>query len=173
MRNARVLMLVRLALLSALAIALSLLEGIFTPLLPPGAKAGLSNTATMLAASVLGLPSALFITLIKAGFALLTRGALSFCLSLAGGVASALVLWLLFRYARRMGVLGISILGALTHTLTQLFVSSLLYGAAVFAYAPLLILLTLPAGGITAALLRGTETVFRKISRINKKGNQS
>ena len=172
MRNERVTLLVRLALLSALAVALSLLEGIFTPLLPPGAKAGLSNIATMLAASALGLPSALFVTLIKAGFAFLTRGVLSFCLSLFGGLVSAILLWFLFRYAKRVGVLGISILGALSHTLTQLFVSSLLYGAAIFAYAPLLILLTLPAGGITAALLRGTETVFQKISRINKKGNQ-
>lgn len=165
--------LVRLALLSAFAIALSVLEGIFTPLLPPGAKAGLSNTATMLAASVLGLPSALFVALVKAGFALLTRGALSFVLSLAGGVTSAFVLWLLFRYARRIGVLGISILGALTHTLTQLFVSTLLYGHAVLAYAPILVLLTIPAGCITAALLRGTETLFQKISPINEKGNQS
>ena len=54
MKKTRVTRLCRLALLCALAIALSALEGIFTPLLPPFVKAGLSNVAVMLAAAFLG-----------------------------------------------------------------------------------------------------------------------
>lgn len=163
MKNERVRTLCRVALLAALALALSVLEGVFTPVLPPGARAGLSNVAVMLAASVLGLPSALAIVLCKAVFALLTRGAVSFLLSLSGGVVSALLLWVLFRTVRVFGNLGVSTLGALAHSLTQLAVSLLLYGSAVLAYAPVMILFSVPSGCITAVLLSAAAPIlFRK-----------
>lgn len=152
--------LTRTALLCALAVALSALEGIFTPLLPPGAKAGISNVIVMLAASLMGLPTTLVIVLVKAAFALLTRGVIAALLSFFGGLCSALLLWTLFRYARSLGVLGISILGAVTHSLAQLFGSYFLYGAAIFAYAPILLLLSLPSGAITAALLRAVRLLL-------------
>ena len=84
--------------LSALALALSAAEGFFTPVLPPGAKAGVSNIVVMYAAASLGLPSALVIALAKATFALLTRGVIAFGMSAAGGVLSALTLFFLFTY---------------------------------------------------------------------------
>lgn len=161
----RVTTLVRLALLCATAIALSALEGIFTPALPPGAKAGLSNTVVMLAASVMGLPSALLIVTFKAVFALATRGAVAALFSLSGGIASACLLFFLFRYVRPLGLFGISLLGALTHSAAQLTVSFLLYGTAVLAYAPVLLLLSVPSGAITAALLRATEALFTRLSK--------
>ncbi|MBE6568364.1 MAG: Gx transporter family protein [Ruminococcaceae bacterium] len=160
MKKTRVYFLCRLALLCALAIALSALEGVFTPLLPPFTKAGFSNVAVMLAAAFLGLPSALTVVLFKAAFALLTRGAVAAFLSLAGGASSALLLWLLFRYVRPLGVFGISILGAITHSAVQLLASTLLYGRAVLAYAPVMLLLSLPSGVITAALLSAGEHLF-------------
>lgn len=160
MKSRRIRVLCRLALLAAAALALSALEGVFTPILPPGARAGLSNVIVMLAASSLGLPSALLIVLIKAVFALLTRGAVSFLLSAAGGVVSALLLWVLFRTARLFGNLGISVLGALSHSLVQLAVSALLYGNAVWAYAPVMILLSVPSGCITAVLLTAVSPLF-------------
>ena len=163
----RVTALVRLALLCALAIALSALDGLFTPILPPGAKAGLSNTVVMLAASAMGLPSALLIVLFKAVFALATRGAVAALFSLAGGVASALLLFVLFRYARPLGTLGISLLGAVTHSAAQLAVSYFLYGAAVLAYAPVFLLLSVPSGAITAALLRAAEAIFSRLSKFH------
>ncbi|MBE6656286.1 MAG: Gx transporter family protein [Ruminococcaceae bacterium] len=161
MKNTRVYSLCRMALLCAAAIALAVLEGVFAPVLPVGAKAGLSNVIVMLAADTLGLPSALAIVLFKSTFALLTRGTVSAFLSLLGGVSSALLLWALFRYARPLGVLGISIIGAVTHSTAQLFGSYLLYGTAIFAYAPLLLLLSLPSGVITAALLRALSQIMK------------
>ena len=54
-------------LLAALAIALSFLEGLLPPLpmMPPGAKLGLSNLATMYAAGSLGLPSGLVLAVFQ------------------------------------------------------------------------------------------------------------
>lgn len=173
MKKTRIYFLCRMALLCALAIALSALEGIFTPLLPPFAKAGLSNVAVMLAAAFMGLPSAVAVALFKAAFALLTRGAVAALFSLSGGIPSALLLWLLFRYVRALGVLGISVLGALTHSAFQLFVSVLLYGSAAWFYAPMTLLLALPSGVITAALLSAGEHLFLHYIPQNRKDQPS
>lgn len=162
MKNTRIKALCRLALLCALAVALSALEGLFTPLLPPGAKAGLSNIVVMFAAMTASLPATLAIVLFKATFALITRGAVSFLLSLVGGVGSALLLYLLFRFSKRLGVFGISILGALSHSMLQILVSVLLYGVALYAYAPILLLLSVPSGLITAAALRAADYFITK-----------
>ena len=88
MKNSKARALCRLALLCALAVALSTLEGIFTPLLPPGAKAGLSNIIVMLAAMTAGLPATLAVVLFKSVFALIMRGTVSAFLSFAGGLGS-------------------------------------------------------------------------------------
>ena len=155
--------LVRLSLLSALAIVLSAAEGALIPLLPPGVHPGISNTVTMFAAVELGLPAALLIAVIKALFALVTRGTVAFGMSLCGGLLSALAMWGLFRAARgRLGLLGISLCGAFCHNLGQLVLSCLLFGRAILAYAPVLLLLAIPAGILTGALLTACLHIIRK-----------
>lgn len=141
------------AILAALALALSALEGIFTPLLPPGVKPGLANIAVMVAALLCGAPSALFIALCKALFALATRGAVAFLMSLSGGLCATGLMLLLFYRAPRVGLAGISVLCALMHNAAQLTVAALLLGRAVLAYAPLSLLLSVPCGIVTGAIL--------------------
>ena len=74
-------------LLAALALTLSLLEGMLPPLpgMPPGAKLGLSNVVMMYAAGTLGLPFAMALAVIKGGFALLTRGVTAGAMRFSGG----------------------------------------------------------------------------------------
>lgn len=69
-----------LGILCAQAIALSFLENLIPslPFLPPGAKPGFSNIVTMFTVLTLGLPQAMCITVFKALFALMTRGATAF-----------------------------------------------------------------------------------------------
>lgn len=169
MKKTNVQNLCRIALLCALAVSLSALEGIFTPLLPPGAKAGLSNIVVMFAAATAGLPATLAVVLFKAVFALATRGAVSALLSFTGGLGSALLLYLLFRFSGRLGIFGISMLGALTHSVLQLFASYFLYGEAIFAYLPILLLLSLPSGLITASLLRAASSLLRATPKHERK----
>jgi heptaprenyl diphosphate synthase len=81
--------------LFALAIALSFLESAITPLLGlmPAMKLGLSNLVVMYALLFLNTRTAAELVLLKALFALLTRGPIAGFLSLCGGVLSFLVLW--------------------------------------------------------------------------------
>ena len=99
-------------LLGALALVLSAAENMIppVPVLPPGAKLGLSNLVTMFAVNALGLAPALFITLLKSLFAGLTRGVLASVMSLAGGLASTLAMWLVCRPRRQLaGAVGFGV----------------------------------------------------------------
>ena len=144
-------------LLAALALALSFLEGLLPPLpmMPPGAKLGLSNIASMYAAGTLGLPSALFLAVFKGLFALMTRGGMAGIMSLSGGIFSTLVMWLLLKKARAsLGVVGVC--GALAHNAAQLCAAYALTGASVLFYIPFLLLFGVLTGLLTGLVLKVT-----------------
>ena len=86
--------LTRTALLFALSIIMAYLEHLIPPLpfAPPGVKLGLSNIITMYTLFFIGIPQALIIAILKAGFVLLTRGTIAAILSLLGGLASVLIM---------------------------------------------------------------------------------
>lgn len=143
--------------LSAAAIALSFVEGLLptTGFLPPGAKPGFSNIVTMLAASAMGILPAAAITLVKALFAGVTRGATAFLMSFCGGMLSTAVMYLLFRYTKRVGCMGVGVLSAVSHNAGQLLVCTLLVGnAAVLGYIPVLLTAAVVTGAVTGAVLR-------------------
>lgn len=145
-----------LALLSALAIVLSALEMLLPPLpmMPPGAKLGLSNIVTMYAAGTVGMVPALAIALIKALFTGVTRGFTAFLMSVSGGVFSTLVMGALLKVKKRpFGLVGVGIAGALTHNAAQLTVAAWLTTPAVAYYIPFLILFGVATGTVTGMVL--------------------
>ncbi len=153
-------------LLAALAIAFSFLEGLLPPLpfLPPGAKLGLSNIVTMFAAGTTGIFSALIIAVVKAVFAFLTRGITAGVMSLAGGLLSTTVMWLIFRKTKlSLSVIGVS--GALSHNFAQLIIAFFLTRAAVFYYAPFMIIFGVITGLLTGAVLKISLPPLMKVSR--------
>ena len=153
-------------LLAALALALSFLEGLLPPLpfLPPGAKLGLSNLATMYAAGSLGLPSALFLAVFKGVFALVTRGGMSGLMSLSGGVISTVVMWLLLKKANAsLGVVGVC--GALAHNAAQLCAAYFLTSTSVLFYVPFLLVFGVLTGLLTGLVLKLT---LKPLERLQK-----
>ena len=159
-------------LLGALALVLTLLEGMLPPIpgLPPGARPGLSNIVTMFAAGSLGLPYALAIALIKGVFAFLTRGVTAGLMSLSGGLISTLVLWLLARLAMwvvwkktRFSLLFTGVCGALAHNAAQLCIAVLLTGRAALFYIPAMLLLSIVCGLCTGLVLRLLLPLLEKL----------
>lgn len=151
-------------LLAALALALSLVEGLLPPipLLPPGAKLGLSNIVTMYAAGTLGLPCALFLALLKGGFALLTRGAVAGSMSLAGGLLSTACMWLLLKKAKAsLAVVGVC--GALAHNAAQLLVAYCITATSVVFYLPFLLVFGVLSGLLTGLVLKLTLPPLTKL----------
>ena len=152
-------------LLGALALVLSALETLLPamPFLPPGAKLGLSNLATMYAAGCIGLFPALCIAVMKGLFAGLLRGITAMLMSLTGGICSTLIMWAVSR-RDRFGMIGVGILGALAHNAAQLLVAWALTSAAVLWYTPVLILFSLLTGTVTGVLLRVVMPLLKKLS---------
>lgn len=153
-------------LLGALALTLSLLEGMLPPVptLPPGAKLGLSNIAVLCAVQSLGLLPALGIALVKAVFAGLTRGGIAFLMSLSGGLLSTVLVFILSRLKRpRFGLLGLGIAGALAHNFGQLLTATLLTSLAAAWYAPWLIGFGVLFGAVTGVVLRVTMPVLNRL----------
>lgn len=157
-----------LGVMSALAVVLSFLEGLIPPLpfTPPGAKPGLSNIVSMFALTVLDLPSALCIALVKSLFVLLTRGTTAFFMSLAGGILSVLVMWLCSRPAFKFGFVGIGIMGAIAHNTAQIFVSAVITGTfSVFYYYPLLLIFAVLAGSLTGIILKIILPALKRVTK--------
>lgn len=151
--NKKLFLIARTALLSAVAVVLSILES-FIPDLPfvlPGMKLGLGNIAVLLAVETCPLPMVLYVAIVRALFTLVTRGATAFFMSFAGAIVSSLVMYLLAHLKKPcFGCLGVGTAGAVSHNLAQLFVAYFIVGEAVWVYLPVISLFALFSGALTA-----------------------
>ena len=147
-----------LGIFGALALVLSFLENTLLPdlpLLPPGAKLGLSNVVTTVTAATLGAPAAFSITFVKALFAFVTRGATAGLMSLSGGVLATIGLVLLLKLqGRALTFLGVSVVCAALHNTGQLMAAMALTGtASLWSYGKYLLLFSLVTGTLTGLML--------------------
>mgnify|MGYP000723202115 CR=1 FL=1 len=136
--------------LFALAIALSYLESLVSPLLGlmPAIKLGLSNIVVMYALLFLRTRTALLLVVLKALFAFLTRGATAGFLSLCGGALSLAVMLVLLQ----LPVSGYIFCAgsALAHNLGQLAVAIAVIGTtAIGYYLPVLLISGVITGAFT------------------------
>ena len=162
--------------LSGVALTLSYLEGLIPTVafMPPGAKMGFSNIATMFAASSMGLVSALAITFIKALFAGITRGVTAFFMSLCGGILSTVTMYLLFKLSKKTGYMAIGIICALVHNFGQLIVAIITAGnLSVLGYAPVLLISGTVTGAVTGTVLRAVMPALERVTEtITRKGGK-
>lgn len=166
MRNEKLKKLTLTALLMALSVVLSFLEGLLPTayFMPPGSKMGLSNIPVMLSASQLGVGQTLFIVVAKSVFVLLTRGFVAFCMSLTGGLLSALCMLIMLKKAKGFGFVGVGVMSALCHNIGQLGISFFLVkSSAVLGYAPIMLITGIVTGILTGTLLRASVPYFSKI----------
>lgn len=157
--------LARLGLLVALAGALQALE-IAVPSPVPWFRLGLGNALVLVALHLWGVREACWVALGKVMVgALLTGRFLSpgFLLSLGGTLSATAVMAVAIRAAPPLGFVGVSVLGAEAHALTQLALAStlLIRSPALWSLAPLLGTLALLSGSLTGlvahALARAIE----------------
>ncbi len=156
------------AVMCAVAIALSFLEGLIPdlPMVIPGMKLGLSNVVVMLSLEMLSLPCGMCVVLFKAMFALFMRGGVAAVLSLCGGVLSTLVMYLLLKCRKPFfGYLGVGIAGAFMHNLGQLCAAYFFVSDAVFAYFPVLCGLSVLTGAVTGLANHILLNTLRKVMK--------
>ena len=143
--------------LFAMAMALSFIEGSLTfPGLLPGMKLGLANVVVMYALLFMGVRQALILDLLKALFVFLVSGPTAGFLSLCGGLLSLAVMWLLYDVLPwRPTWFILSVCGAFGHNVGQLLGAGVLISSAMsLYYAPIMLVLGLVMGALTALILR-------------------
>lgn len=145
-------------LFGAAAIVLSVLEALLPPLPVPTARLGLANVAVTAALALFGLPSGAAVAAIKVVFALLTRGITAAWMAGTGTLCAVLLTAALLPLRRRgaLTFVGVSIAASAAHTVGQLAAATMLLGGAVTAYAPWLLLLSIPMGTVTGLVLNVT-----------------
>jgi heptaprenyl diphosphate synthase len=139
----------KLGLLTAVAIVL----GYFEYLLPvtgiPGVKLGLANTVLLYALYLIDVPSAILLMFLKVGISGLLY-------SLAGGVLSLIVM-ILARKSRGLSIVGVSVLGAVSHNIAQMVVACFVVETrAILAYLPILLFAAAVTGTLTGLIARYT-----------------
>lgn len=171
MRNEKIKRITFTALMTAIAIVLSIVEGLFPTayFMPPGSKLGLSNIPVMFSASKLSVGETLLIVFAKSAFVFITRGFTAFCMSLAGGILSALCMIFIFRKTKGFGFMGIGVLSALCHNTGQLIVSFfLVQTTAIAGYAPVLLIASVFTGILTGTILKVSMPYFSKLKEMEK-----
>ena len=163
-----------LGIFGAVALVLSFLESILVPdipFLPVGAKPGLSNIVTMYIAGTMGFPGAIYITMLKALFALITSGATGAFMSFSGGLLSTTAVCLLIKYQGRIfSYLGLGIIGAVMHNLGQLMAACIVSGTfALMNYGKYLLIFALITGTVTGSVLLVLMPRLEKTGRTDYK----
>ena len=163
--------LIYLALLLAMAIVLSWFEGLLPPIpAPVPLKFGLSNIAIMYALFFLGGKEVFVLAILKSFFVLIMRGVLPAGLSLAGGLLSVAVMFLLNRLLKEKGsYFLLSIAGAISHNLGQFLVLLVFFNAMSLLWIlPILLITGIGTGIVSATLLRMLIPALRQMPRLSK-----
>lgn len=133
------------ALLTAVGIALFVIES-FIPTPLPFLKIGFANISSVVALVTLGAPQMFIVVTLRVFVGSMLVGSLftpGFVLALSGGLASAITMSLA-RVVRKglFSAVGISLIGSLTHVVTQFLLVLFLYvqNSAILYLLPLLLL---------------------------------
>jgi heptaprenyl diphosphate synthase len=155
----------------AAALVLHYVESLFPPPVPalPMIKLGVANVVTLLALYLWGRKRAGVVMLLRAVLGPLLSGALTGVFySVAGGLASLLVMSLLFRCSKWFSIFGVSVAGAFMHNVGQLLVAWWLLGqGGVWLYLPWLAVAAVATGFLVAAAAKPVLALFQKTHKID------
>jgi len=166
------------AFLTATACSIHVVENLVMRLLPvPFLRLGLSNVVVLYLILQHKPMSALLINVTKAvvgGAVTFTLLSPSTLLSLGGGTAAVLAMYLAFKSGFGFSEFGISVTGAIAHNLAQLYLVQklILPQARVFMLTPLLILLGLISGMIIAWLMLLVQSKYDRSRLTQNEANQ-
>jgi heptaprenyl diphosphate synthase len=150
----------------AASIVVFVVESMYpTPI--PGIRLGLANIFILLALLSYGIKEAFLIGMLKSILGSLILGRLftpSFLFSLSGTAVSIMVMWLILKSKMPFSLLGISIIGAEAHTMTQLILATSIFLPCIsFLYiSPIFIISSLITGSVVGII---TYLIYSKTER--------
>ncbi|MDD5773721.1 MAG: Gx transporter family protein [bacterium] len=176
--NSRIKTIIEISLMVSLGIILQIIEApLPRPL--PWAKLGLANVITLISLLLFSLKEAVFISIIRIALVSILLGTIfnpGFFLSLSGGLMSTFIMGLvLIIFPKRFSLIGVSLIGALVHNMTQLGVAYILFYNQlhiswnnVLYFLPLMLAWAIPTGFIVGYL---TKLILPVILNTRKRVN--
>jgi heptaprenyl diphosphate synthase len=139
------------SMLLALSVALSLIESMvpFIGGMIPGVKLGLANTVIIFAIYMFSFKDAITLSMLRVFLLGIIKGTIftpPFYFSLSGAVFSIVFMILVKKYTK-LSIVGVSIVGAVTHSIGQILMVSLLLNTFEIVFSlPLILLFSVPTG---------------------------
>ncbi|GAQ25980.1 MULTISPECIES: Gx transporter family protein [Tepidanaerobacter] len=156
-----------LSLLVTIGIVLHIFENMLPLPFPiPGAKLGLANIISLLAIVLYGYKDGLVVCVLRCILGAALSGSFSSLLySLSGGILSTIIMAGAYKYFKNIfSLVGISILGAVTHNFVQITVAAIVLSTfGLYIYLPYLMILGLIMGlftGLAADFVRRSLPAF-------------
>lgn len=119
----------QIALLSTFAIGIHSIENLL-PSPVPWLRLGLANIITLITLYLYGFRAAFTVTIVRTFVSSLINGTFpgpAFIMSLTGGISATIIMWLtIYLIPYLFSSVGISVIGAFFHNMTQLFIAYLL-----------------------------------------------
>lgn len=165
-RNPKVFRMVLDSLLASLALIIFVIELQLPSLTPiPGIKLGLSNIVTLVVMFICGPIDALFVLLIRVFLGCIFSGQImALAYSLAGGILSYILLWVLRKAVTENQIFVCSVFCAVAHNAGQIFIAFFLTKtAAIFYYLPILCVSGIIAGIFTGFCAQFTVKHMKKL----------
>ena len=151
---------VYLGLATGLALGLHIFEAMIplpTDIMVPGVKLGLANIVTLYVIMNFGTRDGVVVSILRTLLGSLFSGTFmtpTFYFSFAGGLMSAIVMGLLHKYGSKyLSMMGVSLIGALTHNVAQLTVAALMIEQSlILVYLPVMLFAALPTGAFVGVV---------------------
>lgn len=161
----------RFGILASMALVLGYIEHLI-PIAPaiPGVKVGLANTVLLYGVFLMDAKSSFMLMLVKVLLSgLLFSGVSGMLYSLAGGLLSLFVMLPLSRL-KDMGMVGVSVGGAVGHNIGQSAVACLLIGyRAVLGYLPVLMISAIITGILTGVAAKYAINALERSGALKEK----
>lgn len=146
----------RLSMLLALCVVLNIIES-FIPIFNgsiPGLKLGLANVIVVIVLYLYSFKDAVYISILRVFIVGILRTGLfsmTFFFSLGGAILSILIMFLAKK--TKLSVIGVSILGSISHSVGQILIAILIINNVNVAYyTPWLLLFSIPTGILTGVI---------------------
>jgi len=154
----------RLAMLLGISVVLNIIES-FIPIFNgsiPGLKLGLANVITIVVLYLFSFKDAFLLSITRILIVGILRTGLfsmSFFFSLSGTILSVLIMSIVKK--TKLSVVGVSILGSLSHSIGQILIAVLLLKNLYIAYyIPWLLLFSIPTGILTGFISKNVVNYF-------------
>lgn len=153
----------------ALSVTLAFVLSFFESLVPinvgiPGVKPGLANIVVLAALYLLPKRDAFFISMVRILISgLVFSGAFSLVYSFAGGLLSFLVMIAAMK-CKELSIMGVSVLGALSHNTAQILVAAIVINTYRIAYYLPVLLISAAVSGVAVGMLGGI--VVKRLDRV-------